>query len=95
LQARRGRTGLSLQAPADGATAQRPSLQELLGRDDDNYGRAEHRAVLDGLVGALSPREREALRLRFEHDLTHAQIGVRLGISQMQVSRIAATPPAP
>jgi RNA polymerase sigma-B factor len=28
------------------------------------------------------------LRLRFEHDLTQAEIGRELGVSQMQVSRI-------
>ena len=28
------------------------------------------------------------LRLRFEHDLTQAEIGALLGVSQMQISRI-------
>jgi DNA-directed RNA polymerase specialized sigma24 family protein len=35
-----------------------------------------------------SPREREAVRLRFEDDLTQTEIGARLGLSQMQISRI-------
>ena len=37
---------------------------------------------------SLTPRHREVLRLRFEDDLTQAEIGKRLGISQMQVSRV-------
>ena len=37
---------------------------------------------------AVTPREREVLRLRFEEDLTQAEIGERIGVSQMQVSRI-------
>ena len=36
----------------------------------------------------ITPREREVLRLRFAEDLTQAEIGERIGISQMQVSRI-------
>jgi RNA polymerase sigma-B factor len=36
----------------------------------------------------LNEREREVLRLRFEEDLTQAEIGLRIGVSQMHVSRI-------
>jgi RNA polymerase sigma-B factor len=37
---------------------------------------------------SLTPREREVVRLRFEEDLTQAAIGERIGVSQMQVSRV-------
>ena len=37
---------------------------------------------------SITPREREVLRLRFAEDLTQAEIGERIGVSQMQVSRI-------
>jgi RNA polymerase sigma-B factor len=36
----------------------------------------------------VGPREREVLRLRFQEDLTQAEIGERIGVSQMQVSRL-------
>jgi RNA polymerase sigma-B factor len=36
----------------------------------------------------LPPRDREVLRLRFGADMTQAEIGALLGVSQMQVSRI-------
>ena len=36
----------------------------------------------------ITPRQREVLRLRFAEDLTQAEIGERIGVSQMQVSRI-------
>jgi RNA polymerase sigma-B factor len=36
----------------------------------------------------LTPRERDVVRLRFEEDLTQAAIGERIGVSQMQVSRL-------
>ena len=36
----------------------------------------------------LSERDREVLRLRFAEDLTQTEISERIGVSQMQVSRL-------
>jgi RNA polymerase sigma-B factor len=36
----------------------------------------------------MPPRERRVLWLRFADDLTQTQIAERIGVSQMQVSRI-------
>ena len=36
----------------------------------------------------LSDREREVLRLRFVEDLTQREIAAKVGVSQMQISRI-------
>jgi RNA polymerase sigma-B factor len=36
----------------------------------------------------ITPRERQVLWLRFAADLTQAEIGEQVGVSQMQVSRI-------
>ena len=41
-------------------------------------------------MGELPRREQRILLLRFYGDLTQAQIGERLGISQMHVSRLLA-----
>src|ERR687885_417353 len=49
--------------------------------------RAEIRALLDGALDVLRPREREVLRLRFADDLTQSEIAEVIGVSQMQVSR--------
>ena len=59
-----------------------------LGGDDDGYDRAEDRATIDRLMRTITPREREVLRLRFERDMTQAEIGEIVGVSQMQVSRL-------
>ena len=40
--------------------------------------------------GELPPREQKILILRFYGDLTQAQVGQQLGISQMHVSRLLA-----
>jgi RNA polymerase sigma-B factor len=87
LQARSGRDALSLQAP-QGGEDQQIALQDMLGAGDDGYAHAEMRVFLDDLMTGLPRRTREILRLRFEQDLTQAEIGERFGVSQMQISRI-------
>ena len=64
------------------------TLGDTLSVDDTPFERAEDRATLARLAQRITPREREILRLRFAEDLTQAQIGRRIGLSQMQVSRI-------
>jgi RNA polymerase sigma-B factor len=39
-------------------------------------------------MAVLCDREREVLRLRFAEDLTQSEIGLRVGVSQMHVSRL-------
>jgi RNA polymerase sigma-B factor len=63
-------------------------LRDTLAYHEHGYDLADERASLDDLLDTLSRREREIVRLRFEEDLTQRQIGRRVGISQMQVSRI-------
>jgi RNA polymerase sigma-B factor len=60
----------------------------LLGGDDDGFDLVDDRASLTEALKRLQPREREILRLRFEDDLTQAEIGELMGISQMHVSRL-------
>jgi RNA polymerase sigma-B factor len=64
------------------------ALGETIGADDERLMTAEQRADLAVLVGRLGASERTVLRLRFEHDLTQAEIAALMGVSQMQVSRI-------
>jgi RNA polymerase sigma-B factor len=87
LQARSGRGTLSLHG-TQSSEPDAATLEDSLGIDDDGYEAAESRALLDDLCVGLPPRSREVLRMRFEQDLTQAEIGERLGVSQMQVSRI-------
>lgn len=59
-----------------------------IGDEDPGFELAEHGALLAGLLGVLPEREREVLRLRFVEDLTQSEIGTRIGVSQMHVSRL-------
>jgi RNA polymerase sigma-B factor len=64
------------------------TLGELFGADDPALGVVEDAVTLELLVEELNERDREILRLRFWEDLHQAEIGERLGISQMHVSRL-------
>jgi RNA polymerase sigma-B factor len=64
------------------------TLGETLGADDDRYGLVEDDVTLAGALRTLPERERLILRLRFVEDLTQTEIAARVGVSQMQVSRL-------
>jgi RNA polymerase sigma-B factor len=63
-------------------------LGDLLGDEDPGYEHADGRATIEALLRTLTHREREILRLRMAEDLTQGEIGQRVGLSQMHVSRI-------
>jgi RNA polymerase sigma-B factor len=64
------------------------AIGQLLGDEERGYDDVENAELVDGLLATLPEREREILRLRFEEELTQAEIGRRLGVSQMHVSRL-------
>jgi RNA polymerase sigma-B factor len=78
----------SLDAPRSTREEETESVAEALGSHDHGFDRAEERATLEPLMGRISEREQTVLRLRFGDDLTQAEIGERIGVSQMQVSRL-------
>jgi RNA polymerase sigma-B factor len=63
-------------------------MAETMGIEDPGFGLAEDAATVERLMSVLSDREREVLRLRFAEDLTQSEIGARVGVSQMHVSRL-------
>ena len=67
------------------------TLAERLGAEDPGFAAAEATVTLDGLLATLSERDALVVRLRFREDLTQAEIGQRVGCSQMHVSRILRT----
>jgi RNA polymerase sigma-B factor len=63
-------------------------MADTFGFEDPGFGLAEDAATVERLMTVLSDREREVLRLRFAEDLTQSEIGARVGVSQMHVSRL-------
>ncbi|HEY2632037.1 MAG TPA: SigB/SigF/SigG family RNA polymerase sigma factor [Solirubrobacteraceae bacterium] len=78
----------SLDVPRSVREEESETVAESIGSADDGYDRAEERATLAPLMASITERERIVLRLRFADDLTQAEIGERIGVSQMQVSRL-------
>lgn len=62
--------------------------QCCLGQEVRAYDTVESVVALKPLVNALAERDRMILTMRFVEELTQREIGERMGISQMQVSRL-------
>jgi RNA polymerase sigma-B factor len=84
IQSQDARRTRSLQEPV----GEDMTLADSVGGADPELGRAEIRVLLDDAFDVLSERDQEVLRLRFEEDLTQTEISDRIGVSQMQVSRL-------
>jgi RNA polymerase sigma-B factor len=65
-----------------------PTLADLLPGSDDDRRAAEARMMLHPALRTLSERERLILHLRFYEGLTQREVGDRIGVTQMQVSRL-------
>jgi RNA polymerase sigma-B factor len=68
----------------DGETA----LADFIGTDDAALELVEDFHALAPLIAGLDERERRIIHMRFVDELTQAQIGEHLGVSQMHVSRL-------
>ena len=64
------------------------ATDDLIGVPDEHFAQIDNHESLLPLLAALGPRDRLILRLRFVHGCTQAEIGERIGVSQMQVSRL-------
>ncbi|MFD8801156.1 RNA polymerase sigma factor SigF [Streptomyces atroolivaceus] len=93
ILAANGYTAGSLDMPADAtAPAGRAkgvrSYADVLGEPDPAMEAVENLHTLAPLLGELDARERRIIDMRFGQEMTQAQIGEELGISQMHVSRL-------
>ena len=79
----------SLDAPLYGEE-DRTSLTELLGQDDPRVQHTLDMAAVHTHWNELPKREQRILAMRFYGNMTQTEIGERLGISQMHVSRLLA-----
>lgn len=73
---------------ADGGDGNGAHDGRSLGLEEAGFSLVEDRDAVARAMAAITERERLVLRLRFWDELTQSQIAERLGISQMQVSRV-------
>ncbi|MEU4013253.1 SigB/SigF/SigG family RNA polymerase sigma factor [Streptomyces pseudogriseolus] len=63
-------------------------LADFIGVEEERLALVEDFHALAPLMAELSERDREILHMRFVEEATQAEIGERLGCSQMHVSRL-------
>jgi RNA polymerase sigma-B factor len=87
LQVGHAYTATSLDAPVQNGEEE-TTLACTLGEHDDGYEHVETAMLMENALACLTDHEQRLLILRFVDELTQAQIGKQLGVSQMQVSRL-------
>jgi RNA polymerase sigma-B factor len=88
IEAYHARHAAPLEAGSDDDEAGVPSLAAVLGAEDVRLEQAEYLTMIAKGVETLSESDRLILYLRFGRDMTQSEIAVRIGTSQMQVSRL-------
>jgi RNA polymerase sigma-B factor len=79
----------SLDAPRPGGDEDDDwSYGDSLAHEEQGYELVDISETLRGTLAALPERERLILKLRFEQDMTQAEIAEQVGVSQMHVSRL-------
>jgi RNA polymerase sigma-B factor len=88
LEAYHARYATSLDEPPGADEDPGATPAQMLGSEDEQLEVTEYLAVIAQGADELSDSERMVLFLRFARDLTQAEIADRIGVSQMQVSRL-------
>nr|WP_045297346.1 MULTISPECIES: RNA polymerase sigma factor SigF [Streptomyces] len=83
-----GYNSSSLDATINGSEDGEAALQDFIGTPDTDLELVEDFHALAPLIAELEQRDRQIIHMRFVEELTQAQIGERLGVSQMHVSRL-------
>ncbi|GAA1422840.1 RNA polymerase sigma factor SigF [Streptomyces thermospinosisporus] len=83
-----GYNSASLDATIHGSEDGEAALADFIGSDDAALELVEDFHALAPMIAGLGERDRQILHWRFVEELTQKDIGERLGVSQMHVSRL-------
>ena len=78
----------SIDVPLDDDGEEGATLLETFGAEDERFAHVDDALTIADSLHGLSKLERRVVSMYFLEELTQAQIGQRIDVSQMQVSRI-------
>ena len=81
-------SSVPLEGGGSGDDDEAPAVIDHYATEDADLASSDDRIVLEQAIQDFSPRERDVIRMRFTEGLTQVEIAERLGISQVQVSRL-------
>ncbi|MFF4804651.1 RNA polymerase sigma factor SigF [Streptomyces sp. NPDC001351] len=83
-----GYKSASLDAAINASEDGEAVLADFIGGEDEAMARVEDFHALAPMIAELDERDRKIIHWRFVEELTQAQIGERLNVSQMHISRL-------
>lgn len=81
-------SSVSLEAPSGADDDDTPSVIDRYATDDSDLAFTDDRIIIEEALASFSPRERDVIEMRFLKGMTQIEIAEKLGISQVQVSRL-------
>ncbi len=81
-------TSVPLEAGGSSDDDEAPAIIDRIGNEDEDLAASDDRMVIEEAIKDFSPREQEIIRMRFIEGLTQVEIAKKLGVSQVQVSRL-------
>lgn len=81
-------SSVSLEAPSGGDDDDTPSVIDRYATEDSDLAFTDDRVIIEEALASFSPRERDVIEMRFLKGMTQIEIAEKLGISQVQVSRL-------
>lgn len=81
-------SSVSLEAPSGADDDDTPSVIDRYATEDSDLVFTDDRIIIEEALASFSPRERDVIEMRFLKGMTQIEIAEKLGISQVQVSRL-------
>ena len=81
-------TSVPLEAGGSSDDEEAPSVIDRYASEDEDLAASDDRMVIEDAIKDFNPREQDVIRMRFIDGLTQVEIAERLGVSQVQVSRL-------